>query len=145
MKNAIKFSTLLGIATVAFTMPALSDYKFSVKVKNNTDHMLTNVTAYWKAKGSNNQNMCWPGGLAIQEKESIQRRCGTTANTKKWQRQIKVSFNCPNYLMSASNPAGKREKHFPASDKYFERDHAVNKNDIYTVTIKNSDCFISPS
>ncbi len=131
VKNAIKVAIFLGFATAAFTMPAAADYNFSVKVKNNTNNMLTNVTAYWKAKGSNKQKTCWSDSKAIQKKKSIQHRCGSTANSKKWQRRIQVNFDCPN---------GTGVKYFPAANKYFARDHAVNNKNKYTVTIKTSDC-----
>ncbi|MFL2527316.1 MAG: hypothetical protein ACJ0Q3_07525 [Candidatus Azotimanducaceae bacterium] len=145
IKNAMKVATFCGVAFTAFTMPAVADYKFSVKVKNNTDHLLTNVKGYWTAKGSNNQKNCWRDSQGISKNKSYQRVCGSTANSKKWQRRIKIRFNCPNYMVNSSNPAGSKVKYFPAANKYFARDHAINKKDTYTVTIKNSDCFLPPA
>tara|TARA_B100000579_G_scaffold409459_1_gene398529 strand:+ start:1391 stop:1840 length:450 start_codon:yes stop_codon:yes gene_type:complete len=144
MGNAMKFAASLGLVTVAIALPAFADYKFSVKVKNNTNHMLTNVVAYWKAKGSSDYKTCWSGSESIKKKKAIQLRCESAAKSKKWQRRIRVYFDCPNYLVSGSNPAGWKEKYFPASNRHFARDHAVNKKDTYTVEIKKGDCSLPP-
>ena len=142
--NTMKLAMLLGLVALAVTLPTFADYTFSVKVKNNTNHQLTNIRTFWKPKGSTEYRDCNSSSQSVKPKKAITLRCEEAAKSKKWQRRIRVWFDIPNGLVSGSNPAGLREKHFPASNKHFARDHAVNKKGIYTVTIKYNDLFLPP-
>jgi len=81
VRKSLVIMIFLG-CVVSISTPATADYEFSVKVINKTGGMLTNVYAYWKAKGSGNQKTCWGSATSIQQNESRQVKCADSANKK---------------------------------------------------------------
>ncbi len=127
-----------------FGASANAEYAFSVKVLNKTGHDLDeNVTVTWSSKTDptgltplqfiRKNAPCWTSG-SIKKGKAHQSQCTRSAALQKWKRNVKVEFTCP------TSGGGKRSIYFPRNKKWYDRDHAQNNKDRYTVKLKASDC-----
>ena len=126
----VVFLSVLFLYGFSFDANAVQ-YKFDVKLKNNTGLDLEDVTVHYRAKGSVNDWFCWREDVSAGSSyfDDCNPRVGLAA---KWQRQIRVKFTCPGQ--------GSRTISFPRNAKFYKRDHATKNSDRYTVKLKASDC-----
>ena len=136
---------LVLAALLGFGHGAVAEYRFAVKVKNNTGHDLNDsVTVTWSSKTDptgmtpfeliRRNAPCWTANDGIEKGEPHQSQCSRRAAIQKWKRNIKVEFTCP------TAGGGKRSIYFPRNKKWYDRNHAQKNDDRYTVKIKASDC-----
>ena len=145
-RNLTKALWSAALPFIFLSTHAAADYKFSVKIINNTGADVTNVYAGWNAKGAaNNDKSCWgapfsdnTSNRSIRKGKTYKQTCSKSANKQKWQRRIFVGFDCPK---NGNVDGGDTTVYFPrGSSTWFKRDYATKRNDTYTVTIKASDC-----
>jgi hypothetical protein len=130
---------------LCFGHGAAAEYRFSIKVINKTGHDLDDsVSVKWSAKTDptgltpaqllRKNVACWIAEDGIRKGEPHQEQCTRRGAFQKWKRNIKVEFTCPTY------GGGKRTIYFPRGKKWYDRGHAQNNSDQYTVKLKSSDC-----
>ncbi len=114
-------------------------YRFNVKVVNDAGEMIWIYAVSFKPKSGARKYCADDESLYVASgSNTIQPKC--YASSQKWQRQIRVQFNC------GSSTGASRELYFPrGSKKFFARDHAKKNGDKYVVRIKASDCLEAKS
>lgn len=112
--------------------PAVASYNFSVRVTNNTGGEVSNVLVKWFAKGTPRPEWCY-SVPNLPRGDDHKASCKNSANVQKWQRRLKVTFNCTS--------GSEVSLYFPrGTKKFYARDHAVSNRDSYSVKLKKSDC-----
>ena len=133
MTKFLSIVSFLGLYCFGFEANA---YDFSVKVKNNTDQDIRNVRAEYASKtvlGMTERKECF-GPVTIPAGGSYEDNC-ISASVEKWQRRIFVTVVCPRFSVAYGQSRG-----YPRKQKFYNRNHATNNGDRYTVKIKSTDC-----
>ena len=135
---AIAFSSCIPLL---YTGKAAAAYTFAVKIRNNSGDpiSISGVSVKRKAGTTKECNVRSDEEIIQNGSSTVSTNCYVP--TRKWQRQIRVSFFC-DYQGSGYGQFGAlRTLSFPrGGNKFFARDHAVNNGDKYVVKIKASDC-----
>ena len=132
-----KFLPIVSFLSLSCIGLEANAYDFSVKVKNNTGQDLHNVRVEYKSKtvlGMTEMKECFGPGVAIPAGGSYEDNC-ISATMEKWQRRIFITVVCPRLTRAYAWTIG-----YPRKQKFYNRDHATNNGDRYTVKIKATDC-----